>query len=255
MQRDEFLQQLWLDYVHLHPDLGALDLWVNAPAAEYLALVTLNQGPFSTETLLPTLGHFGYRRAGQYAMADRGVLVTCLSPADNGAWLLLVELQPGTLTREPRRRLESLVGDAHPADCKGQNLLCRGRPWPMPDWATYRMLHQAHPLAAWLAALGPRLHHVGFDCERLGGSLAQVDHDLRQAGLVGNADRRHGIFPISPLLDYRYYPACTRRIAFADGDEHRVALGGLAIVQRCINGERERAAELLLPRHTRCEVA
>ncbi|WP_163648730.1 DUF1338 family protein [Modicisalibacter sp. 'Wilcox'] len=255
MQREEFLQQLWLDYVHLNPDLAALDLWSRVPSAEYLAIVTLNHGPFSSEALLPTLAHFGYRRAGQYAMADRGVLVSCLTPDDDGAWLLLVELQPGALTREPRRQLEALIGAAHPADCRGQNLLCRGRPWPMPDWATYQQLLRAHPLAAWIAALGPRLHHAGLDCERLGQPLAGLDRQLRQAGLPGSDDRRHGLFPVSPLLDYRYYTAASRRLAFAEGDEHRIVPGGLALVQHSLPGPQERAAELLLPEHTRCEIA
>ncbi|MDW5375581.1 DUF1338 family protein [Halomonas sp. HP20-15] len=255
MQREEFLQQLWLDYVHLHPDFGSLDFMPSLESAEYLVVVTLNYGPFCAEALLPTLRHFGYRSAGQFAMADRGVLITLLSPATPGPWLVLGELQPGTLTRGPRQQLEALVNQAQRCDTRGQNLLCRGRPWPMPDWATYQQLRRAHPLAAWLAALGPRLHHVGFDCDSLGHSLESLDQRLQQAGLIGSSDRQSGVFPISPLLNYRFYPACTRRLAFAEGDEHRIALGGIAMVQKCLSNNHERAAELLLPEHTRCEIA
>ncbi|GAA5178555.1 MULTISPECIES: DUF1338 family protein [Halomonadaceae] len=255
MQCEEFLQQLWLDYVHLHPDLGSLDFKPSPKNAEYLVIVTLNHGPFSAEALLPTLRHFGYRCAGQYAMADRGVLITLLSPATPGPWLVLGELQPGTLTREPRRQLEALVNQAQHCDTRGQNLLCRGRPWPMPDWTTYQQLRQAHPLAAWLAALGPRLHHAGFDCDSLGHPLEALDQRLQQAGLIRSSDRQSGVFPVSALLDYRFYPACTRRLAFADGDEHRIALGGIAMVQKRLSNNHERAAELLLPEHTRCAIA
>lgn len=255
MQRDEFLQQLWLDYIHLHPELGGLPLWTKDSSAEYLVLLTLNHGHFSAETLLPTLHHFGYRRVDSYAMADRGLLVTLLSPPDDGAWLVLAEFQPGTLTRVPRQRLEALIEQAHPQDCRGQNLLCRGRPWPMPDWATYQHLKQAHPLAAWLAVLGPRLHHAGFDCDRLGTDLNTLDRDMQLAGLIGSADRQHGIFPVSPLLSYRFYPTCSRRLPFAEGDEHRIAIGGVALVQKSLPSHHERAVELLLPYHTRCEIA
>lgn len=255
MQREEFLQQLWLDYIHLHPELGALQLWSTGAPAEYLVLLTLNHGPFSAEALQPSLYHFGYRRVERYAMADRGLLVTLLAPPDDNAWLVLAEFQPGTLTREPRQRLEALVEQALPQDRRGQNLLCRGRPWPMPDWATYQRLKQAHPLAAWLAVMGPRLHHAGFDCERLGVDLNSLDRDMQQAGLTGSADRHHGVFPISPLLSYRFYPTCSRRLPFAEGDEHRIAMGGIALVQKCLPGNHERAVELLLPHHTRCEIA
>ncbi|WP_136067649.1 VOC family protein [Modicisalibacter radicis] len=255
MQREEFLQQLWLDYVHLHPDLGALDFAPSVENAEYLVAVTLNHGPFAAEALLPPLRHFGYRCAGRFAMADRGVLVTLLSPAMPGPWLVLCELQSGTLTREPRRQLQALVNQTPRCDTRGQNLLCRGRPWPMPDWATYQQLRQAHPLAAWLAALGPRLHHAGFDCNGLGQPLEALDQRLQRAGLIGSSDRQSGVFPVAPLLDYRFYPACTRRLAFADGDEQRIALGGIALVRKCLSNNHERAAELLLPEHTRCEIA
>ncbi|GKW50163.1 VOC family protein [Halomonas sp. NCCP-2165] len=254
MQRDEFLQQLWLDYVHQHPEIGALRLWPLEQSPEYLALLTLNHGNFSAAALLPTLSHFGYRRCEHYAMADRGLLVTLLAPPDDGPWLALGELQLGTLTRKPRAELQALIDQAHREDCRGQNLLCRGRPWPMPSWDGYQRLLAAHPIAAWLAVMGPRLHHVGFDCDRLGSPIERLDDELQQAGLDGDADRHHGIFPVSALLQYRFYATGSRRLAFADGDEHRIPLGGLALIQRCLVGGQERAAELLLPSHTRCEL-
>lgn len=255
MQRQEFLQQLWLDYIHRHPELGALRLWPLDSTPEYLALLTLNRGCFGADRLVHDLQRFGYRRVERYAMADRGLLASLLAPPDDGAWLVLGELQLGTLTRVPRERLEALIDQAHPQDCRGQDLFCRGRPWPMPDWGSFQLLERAHPLAAWLAVMGPRLHHVGFDCARLGSDLASLDRRLQQAGFDGDGDRHHGALPISTLLDYRYYPTCPQRLPFAGGDEHRVSLGGLALVQKSLPGNPERAAELLLPRHTRCQIA
>lgn len=255
MQREEFVQQLWLDFIHQHPEIGGLRLWpVDAPV-EYLALVTLNHGDYGMDALLPTLAHFGYRIRHRHAMADRGLLVTLLSPPEPGAWLVLGELQLGTLARRPRALLEKLVTQAPREARRGQNLLCRGRPWPMPDWATFQALQQAHPLAALLAVNGPRMHHVGYDCQRLATSLDELDGRLRQAGLDGSPDRQRGIFPVSPLLDYRYYPTCSRRLAFAEGDEHRIELGGLALLQKSVSANQERAVELLLPHHTRCELS
>ncbi len=255
MQREEFVQQLWLDYVHQHPEVAGLRLWPVETPAEYLALLTLNYGPFGMEALLTSLAHLGYRPRHRHAMADRGLLLTLLSPPDDGPWLVLGELQLGTLSRQPRQRLETLVAQAPREDRRGQNLLCRGRPWPMPDWSTYLALSQAHPLAGLLSVTGPRLHHAGFDCERLGHPLDVLDQQLRQTGLNGNPDRHRGIFPISPLLNYRFYPTCSQRLAFAEGDEHRIELGGLALVQKEVSANHERAVELLLPHHTRCELS
>lgn len=254
MQREEFVQQLWLDYVHQHPEMGALRLWPLDAPVEYLALVTLNHGPWRMDALLPSLLHLGYRPRHRHAMADRGLLATLLSPPDDGPWLVLGELQLGTLSREPRQRLESLVALAPEADRRGQNLLCRGRPWPMPDWDTFQSLSAAHPLAGLLAVNGPRLHHAGFDCQRLGESLSHYDRRLTESGFVGSSDRQHGLFPVSGLLDYRFYPACSQRLPFADGDEHRFESGGLALVQKAVSANQERAVELLLPHHTRCEI-
>ena len=207
------------------------------------------------EALTPTLVHFGYRPQHRYAMADRGLLATLFSAPGDGAWILLAELQLGTLSRQPRERLKTLVADADPREARSQALLCHGRCWSMPDWATYQTLHQAHPLAGWLSVMGPRVHHAGFDCQRLGIDIKVLDERLQQAGLTGSRDRHHGLFPVSPLLNYRFYATSSRRLAFAEGDEHRIGLGGLALVQKQVTANQERAAELLLPLHTRCEIS
>lgn len=106
MQRQEFVQQLWLDYVHTHPDIGALRLWPLSTAAEYLTLVTLNYGPFAAAALTGNLAHMGYRVMGHYAMADKGLLVQLLAPSDGSSWLVLAELQIGTLSKAPRKPLK-----------------------------------------------------------------------------------------------------------------------------------------------------
>ncbi|MCE8031666.1 DUF1338 domain-containing protein [Billgrantia tianxiuensis] len=254
MQREEFLQQLWLDYIHHHPDVGMLRLWPTDAPVEYLTLLTLDQSPFAEQDLLPTLGHLGYRPVHRYAMADRGLLVSLLAPPDDGTWLVLAELQLSSLSREPRNMLTALVSHTHPQDTRGKNLLCRGRPWAMPSWELYSLLYEAHPLAGWIAVMGPSVHHAGFDCERLGHRFDKLDAALAAAGLAGSEDRHHGVFPVSPLLQYRFYPTCSQRLAFADGDEHRIGLGGLALMQKRLSSDHERAVELLLPHHTRCEI-
>lgn len=255
MQREEFTQQLWLDYIHTHPDLGALRLWPLNSSVEYLTLVTLNYGPFSANTLSVTLAHMGYRLAGRYAMADRGLLIHLLAPNDSGSWLVLAELQLGTLSKAPREALTGLVLQCHPGDCKGHNLLCRGRPWPMPSWALYQQLQAAHPLAAWLAIMGPRLHHVGFDCAALGESLETLDSQLEEAGMPSLEGQQNGVFSVSSLLEHRFYPAMPLKTAFSQGDEHRLCVGGLALTRKHMPDNHERIAEILLPLHSRCEIA
>lgn len=255
MQREEFVQQLWLDYIHTHPDLGALRLWPLTIPAEYLTLVTLNHGPFSANALGAKLAHMGYRSVGHYAMADKGMLIHLLAPNDSGSWLILAELQLGTLAKVPREALTLLVTQSHPEDCKGHNLLCRGRPWPMPSWALYQQLQAAHPLAAWLAVMGPRLHHAGYDCTTLGNSLEVLDAQLNTAGMPSIDSQQNGVFPVSSMLLHRFYPAMPQKIAFGDGDEHRLCLGGLALIQKHLDDDHERVAEILLPFHTRCEMA
>ncbi|MDP3535646.1 MAG: DUF1338 family protein [Halomonas sp.] len=255
MQREEFIQQLWLDYIHTHPDLGALRLWPLNTPAEYLTLVTLNHGPFAANILAGKLAHMGYRSVGHYAMADKGMLIHLLAPNDNGSWLLLAELQLGTLCKAPREALTGLVAQSHPEDCKGHNLLCRGRPWPMPSWTLYQQLQAAHPLAAWLAVMGPRLHHAGFDCIALGNPLEALDAQLATAGMPSIESQQNGVFPVSSMLQHRFYPAMPQKIAFDNGDEHRLSLGGLALIQKHLDDDHERIAEILLPFHTRCEMA
>ncbi|MGQ7248437.1 DUF1338 domain-containing protein [Halomonas sp. V046] len=250
-EQERFVQQLWLDYIHHHPDVGALRLWpVDAPL-EFFSLVTVSQSPWNMDSMTAQFIDLGYTDVERYAMADRGLLVTLLAPPNDGAYLILIELQTTRLSRAPRDALVSLIGQG---SATGAPAIGAGRPWPMPDWRTYELLMSAHPLAAWLAIMGPRVHHVGFDCDRLGSPVAQLHASLSDLGL-GQAKSDAGIFPVSALVEHRYYPTCSRRLAFADGDEHRVCLGGLSLVQKQLDTGPERSAALLLPHHTRCEVS
>lgn len=257
MHRKEFIQQLWLDYIHAHPDLGALTLWPNAEQAEYMALLTLNVGEFSARTLSPFLAQMGYQLVSRYAMADKGLLIHLWSPQDNGSWLIVAELQIGTLPKGPREELTRLIYQPGVTDdntAKGVTLFCHGRPWPMPTWSLHEELLETHPLAAWLATMGPRLHHAGFNCHTLGQPLHDIDQQLNECGMARACVDQNGIFPVSSLLEHRFYPTNAQKMVFAEGDEHRVSFGGLALVQKRVEDNHEPIACQLLPHHTRCEV-
>ncbi|MBE0464157.1 MAG: DUF1338 family protein [Halomonadaceae bacterium] len=255
MQRDEFIQQLWLDYIHMHPDIGALRLWPLSTMPEYLTLVTLNHGSFAASALNSRLAHMGYRHVDHYAMADKGLLIHLLAPNDNGSWLVLAELQLATLPKSPREALGVLINQSHPQDCVGHNLLCRGRPWPMPTWRLYQQIQHASPLAAWIAVMGPRLHHAGFDCEALGNSLTELNGQLATAGMPCLKESHNGVFSHSSLIDHYFYPTMPQKVTFSEGDEHRLCLGGLALTEKHIEAGHERIAQLLMPAHARCEIA
>lgn len=254
-ERGAFLQELWFDYVHAHPDVAALRLWPGDTPAAYFTLLTLNHDSYGTSYLTPALTRLGYAMVGHYAIADKGLLITLLAPEDGGSWLVLAELQTGTLCKAPREALIALMQQGTQKSDALQTLLHQARPWPMPTWHLYQTLFQAHPLAAWLAVMGPRLHHAGFDCQQIGMPLAMLDQQLHESGMIGGDSMHHGLFPVSNLLEHRFYLTTAQKTVFATGDEHRLCLGGLALVQKHVSDDHKQVAELLLPHHTRCEMA
>ncbi|WP_075879291.1 DUF1338 domain-containing protein [Vreelandella massiliensis] len=254
-QREAFLNELWLDYVHAHPDIAALRLWPTDTPPAYYTLLTLNHDIYGTSYLGPALTRLGYETVGHYAMADKGLLVTLLAPEKGGSWLVLAELQTGTLCKAPREALIALMQQGPPKGDELQAVLHQERPWPMPTWNLYQTLLKAHPLAAWLAVMGPRLHHAGFDSQQTGVPLTTLDRQLHEAGMMGGDSMHHGVFPVSNLLEHRFYLTTAQKTVFAEGDEHRLCLGGLALVQKHMGDDHKHVAELLLPHHTRCEMA
>ncbi|MGS2743903.1 DUF1338 domain-containing protein [Halomonas sp. LS-001] len=255
MQRKEFVQQLWLDYVHIHPDLGALPLWPTSVPAEYLTLLTMNVGQYSAKATAPLLAQMGYQPVGRYAMADKGLLIHIWAPDDDSSWLIVVELQMGALPKKPRENLIALI-EQRSLKRTSEDVapFCHGRPWPMPSWSLHEELIATHPLAAWLAVMGPRLHHAGFDCQSLGQPLHTIDQQLSESGVAHGCAEQNGIFPVSGLLEHRFYPTNAQKMVFSEGDEHRVSFGGLALVQKRVEHDHEPIACLLLPHHTRCEI-
>ena len=129
----------------------------------------------------------------------------------------------------------------------------------MPDWRGLERLLEANPLAAWLSVMGPRLHHVGFNAEELGETLEAVCEGMLAYGMAPQTGRHHAVLPINPKLQYHYYPAHAQRMVFADGDEHMVVLGGIALLATApVTTQQEgkqRPAEQLLPEHTLCQLS
>lgn len=244
-------QQLWLDFIHQHPEVGALRLWPAESPLEYLVLATLSQSPWNMANTLTQLEEHGYRAVSHYALADRGLLVSLLASDRPGPRLIIIELQTTRLSSPARTTLQQLVTAGAPNQ---QPLLGASRPWPIPDWASYQLLQDDHPLAGWLAVMGPRVHHVGYDCTQLGRSLAELDNELQVHGFKPTAVNEQ-LLPVSALIEHRYYSACSRRQAFADGDEHRIASGGLQLVHSPPSAGNERVADVLLPPYTWCEIS
>ncbi|MCA0973721.1 DUF1338 family protein [Halomonas denitrificans] len=249
-EQQRLVQQLRLDYIHQHPDVSALRLWpVDAPI-ENFTLVTLSQSPWNLASLLPMLEAHDYRPLHRYALPERGLLACLLGGVGDGPRIIIVELQTTRLSRAPRDALLSLVKQGHPSALP---LPGACRPWPMPDWSLYERLHAAHPLAAWLSVMGPRVHHVALDCQHLGRPLSQLDNAVRQQGLALGDDDDLPL-PMSAMVEHRFYPTCSRRLAFAHGDEHRVQLGGLLLLEKQASAGQERTADVMLPPHSRCEI-
>ncbi|WP_417329013.1 DUF1338 domain-containing protein [Halomonas cupida] len=244
-------QQLWLDFIHQHPEIGALRLWPVDTPLEYLVLATISQSPWSMAATLSRLAERGYRPTRHYALADRGLLVTLLAGDIHSPRLIVIELQTTRLSSPARAALQQLTS----GESSGSRTeLGACRPWPMPDWATYQLLRNEHPLAGWLAAMGPRVHHVGYDCTQIGKSLAQLDSEMQEHGFMP-ASEVDEMLPVSPLIEHRYYPNCSRRLAFADGDEHRITAGAIQLVRQAPGAGRERTADVLLPPYAWCEMS
>ncbi len=255
MQREEFIQQLWLDFIHQYPEIGGLRLWPLDAPVEYLALLTLNHRHHGMDALLPALERFGYRIRHRHAMADRGLLVNLLAPPGDGPWLAVAELQMGTLARRPGGCSRSWstrhprLPIVAPTACAG------GGPGRCPTGKTTRPCIRLIPWPPCSPSTGHACTMSATTCQHLEASLDDLHRGMEEAGFAGTADRHHGLFPISPLVDYRFYPSGSRRLPFAEGDEHRVETGGIALVQKSVSAHQERVVELLLPHHTRCELS
>jgi hypothetical protein len=172
MERDEFFEMLWDDFVEIAPQAAA----IRAEFAEHgervvndhVAFRTFNWAPLGLDQLEPLLLDLGYRPLTDYRFTEKKLRARAyLCPGSPR--IFLSELLVDELGAPARQLIDSCMTQARRviAEAEGgpdavpssPEIFCAGRLWTPIRFSDYERLAQESEYAAWLCALGLHPNH------------------------------------------------------------------------------------------------
>ncbi len=226
MDRTEFFERLWQDFVKIAPNAAAIrERFEEAGERvenDHVAFRTFARPPIDIEALEPRVLSLGYQCLDEYRFAEKHLRARAYvcpgSPRIFLSELLVDELSPGA-----REAIDELVAQIFELE-EGPSVLMSGRPWPPPAFDAYEALAAESEYAGWLAALGLRPNHftVSINALEAFSGVEDVLAFVEKAGYRINAAGGRVKGSREALLEQGSTLADRVPVPFADGQEHIV---------------------------------
>jgi len=247
MKAEEFFALLFTDYVGITPQAARIFDLVQRRfgkvSNDHVAFRTFASGALDLERLEQPFLRWGYRRDGFYEFPNKHLRAFSYVPAEDTLPLVFIsELVVEALSPAAQHFITSALAAAELASRSMAELLLGTRPWPLPTWQQYEMLHRESPYAAWLSVWGLRANHftVAVHDLPMRPTLRELVADLKQAGYAMNeeggliqgtpADHLEQASTLAELRPVRFRDGSTREIAscyYEFAERHRLLDGTL----------------------------
>lgn len=202
MDRDEFFEALWEDFVEIAPQAAAIRRKLaehGEPVVnDHVAFRTFDRAPLGLDQLEPLLLDLGYEPFADYRFAEKKLRARAyLCPG--APRIFLSELLVDELSAPARQLIDSCVNQAREvieaaegepdAVPSSAEIFCAGRLWNPPRYSDYERLAQESEYAAWLCALGLHANHftLSINAFRKLTSVEAVLAFVEAAGYAVNA--------------------------------------------------------------------
>ncbi len=223
MDREQFFERLWQDFVVMAPQAAALRgrlLDVGEPVEnDHVAFRTLARPALSIEALEGRLLEFGYRILTDYEFPEKKLRARAYV-LEGAPRIFLSELLVDRLSPVARRILEGIAAEAHPRVPPGAEVFWAGRLWEPIPFAEYEALAAESEYAGWLAALGLRPNHftVSINALRRLRTVEEVLDFVEDAGYRINTSGGRVKGSPAQLLEQGATLAERMEVGFAGGE-------------------------------------
>lgn len=170
MDRDDFFQALWDDFVTIAPHAAAIRSKLVARGEnvqnDHVAFRTFDRAPLSLERLEPLILSLGYHTLDEYHFAEKHLRARAYL-CEGSPRIFLSELLVDELGSHARATVERCVTQAASLPVDSPAVFWAGRPWPPLRFAEYEALARESEYAAWLCALGLHANHFTISVNTL----------------------------------------------------------------------------------------
>lgn len=225
MNRDEFFQRLWDDFVGIAPQAATLrQRLIDAGETvenDHVAFRTLARPGLGIESLEGRLFDLGYRTLADYRFPEKKLRARAYL-APGAPRIFLSELLVEELSAANQGLLEVLAEQAKKRLPEGPEAFWAGRLWEPVSFAEYERLSAESEYAAWLSALGLRANHFTVSINALTrlGSVEAVLDFVEAAGCRINTSGGRVKGSRADLLEQGSTLADRVEVAFAGGERH-----------------------------------
>lgn len=223
MNREQFFERLWQDFVVMAPQAAALRDRLSATGEpvenDHVAFRTLARPALGIEALERWLLGFGYRILTDYAFPEKKLRARAYV-LEGAPRIFLSELLVDELSPAARRILEGIAAEARGRVPEGPEVFWAGRLWEPIPFAEYELLAAESEYGAWLAALGLRPNHftVSINALRRLRTVEAVLEFVEQAGYRINTSGGRVKGSPAQLLEQGSTLADRMEVEFAGGE-------------------------------------
>lgn len=225
MDRSDFFQRLWDDFVGIAPQAAALRQRLieagETVVNDHVAFRTLARPEVGLESLEGRLFELGYRTLADYQFPEKKLRARAYLAA-GAPRIFLSELLVEELSPASRRVLDALADEARGRVPEGPEAFWAGRLWKPLSFADYERLAAESEYAGWLSALGLRANHftVSINALKHLRSVEAVLEFVEAAGYRINTSGGRVKGSAAELLEQGSTLADRLAVEFAGGERH-----------------------------------
>ncbi len=229
MQINQFIQQLWFDYLHVTPQAQviskAFEMAGESLINDHVAIRTFDLAPMDIAMLEQHILNMGYTHFAPYEYDASHLKAWSYLPPEEGLpKIFFSELITEQLSYKSQQIIHRLVGEIPLEVIKRPQVFWAGRLWSMPTWQEYQLLLEESEYAAWLSVMGLRANHFSMSVNHLK-QTPEMDQVLNKVEALGFSLNTEGGRIKGSRLDLLEQGSTLpdqMLMHFADGSEHSV---------------------------------
>ena len=195
MNYREIFNKIWQNYADLNPSVSRIHQLLSSRNEriknDHVAFRTFNDPRINIDIISKIFRKEGYLPKGEYKFGKKHLFARHYEHItdDEAPRVFISELILGNFSEMLQKTVREMLDSTVPGTLLDDNLIFKGRPWPIPRYDIYEKLKAESEYAAWLYVFGYRANHFTINVNALESfeNLESLNDYLKENGFKLNA--------------------------------------------------------------------